>query len=108
MSIPVHFLAKTLQELAKRKLISSLKGRNGRFYLTRENRNNTLISIVDSIDGIQKFQDCMLGLPVCSNENPCSLHHTIAPLRQKLIEELTFKTIDDLAREIIDGKTHIL
>ncbi len=108
MAIPVHFLAKTLQELTKRKLISSLKGRNGGFYLTGENRNNTLISIVDSIDGIQKFQDCMLGLPVCSNENPCSLHHTIAPLRQKLIEELTFKTIDDLAREIIDGKTHIL
>ena len=108
IAIPVPFLAKTLQELTRRKLISSVKGRNGGFYLTEENRHNTLISIVDSIDGVQKFQECILGLPVCSNENPCSLHHTITPLKQKFIEELTFKTIDDLAKEIIDGKTHIL
>ncbi len=108
MDIPVHFLAKTLQELTKRKLISSVKGRNGGFYLTEENKQNTLISIVDSIDGVYKFQECILGLPKCSNENPCSIHHTISPLRQKFIEELTFKTIDDLTKEIIDGKAYIL
>ena len=108
MSIPAPFLAKTLQELTKRNLISSVKGRNGGFYLTEQNKQHTLISIVDSIDGIDKFQECLLGLTVCSNENPCSLHHAISPLRKKLVEELTFKTIDDLSKEIINGTTYII
>ena len=108
IDIPAPFLAKTLQELTKRNLISSIKGRNGGFYLTEENKHHTLISIVDSIDGLSKFQECILGLTVCSNENPCSLHHAIAPLRKKMVEELTFKTIDDLSKEIINGTTHIV
>jgi len=108
IEIPAPFLAKTLQELTKRNLISSIKGRNGGFYLTEVNRQNTLISIVDSIDGMHKFQECLLGLTVCSNENPCSLHHVIAPLRKKIVEELTFKTIDDLSKEIMNGTTHIV
>ena len=108
INLPAPFLAKTLQELTKRNLISSTKGRHGGFYLTEENRKNTLISIVDSIDGLNKFQDCILGLSSCSNENPCSLHHAISPLRQKIIEELTFKTINDLSKELLNGKTHII
>jgi len=108
MDIPAPFLAKTLQELTKRNLITSVKGRNGGFYLSKENRHHTLISIVDSIDGIDKFQECILGLTVCSNDNPCSLHHAISPLRKKMIEELTFKTIDDLSKEIVNGTTHII
>jgi Rrf2 family protein len=108
IGIPAPFLAKTLQELTKRNLISSVKGRNGGFYLSQENRHQTLISLVDSIDGINKFQECILGLTVCSNENPCSLHHAISPLRKKMVEELTFKTIDDLSKEIVNGTTHII
>ncbi len=108
IAIPAPFLAKTLQELTKRNLISSTKGRNGGFYLTDDNKHNTLISIVDSIDGLQKFHNCLLGLPKCSNENPCSLHHAISPLRKKFVEELTFKTIADLTKEVSDGHTHII
>ena len=108
IDIPAAFLAKTLQELTKRNLISSVKGRNGGFYLSEENKHNTLISIVDSLDGLHKFHDCLLGLSACSNENPCSLHHAISPLRKKFIEELTFKTIADLSKEVSDGSTHII
>ena len=108
ISIPAPFLAKTLQELTKRNLISSTKGRNGGFYLTEEDKSNTLISIVDSIDGLNKFHTCLLGLPSCSNENPCSLHHVITPFRKKIVEELTFKTIADLTKEISDGLTYLI
>ncbi|MCF6348804.1 MAG: Rrf2 family transcriptional regulator [Flavobacteriaceae bacterium] len=107
INIPAPFLAKILQVLAKNRLISSTKGRNGGFYLTEKNRLNSLISIVDCIDGLDKFQECLLGLPICSNVYPCPIHHAISPIRKKLIEELTFKTIDDLTQEIKDGNTYI-
>jgi len=106
--MPAPFLAKTLQELTRRKLISSVKGRNGGFYLTEENRSNTLISIVDSLEGMGKFQECLLGLPVCSNENPCPLHNSYSSIRNTIVQELTFKTIADLTKENSNGQTHII
>ncbi|MDH5414280.1 MAG: Rrf2 family transcriptional regulator [Flavobacteriaceae bacterium] len=108
IEIPAPFIAKILQELTKRGLISSLKGRGGGFYLNEKNKKNSLISIVDSIDGIEKFQECMLGLAVCSDLNPCPIHHTIAPLRKNIVEHLTYKTIDELATEVIKGTTHLI
>ena len=108
IEIPAPFIAKILQELTKRGLISSLKGRGGGFYLTKKNKKNSLISIVDSIDGVDKFQECMLGLPVCSDINPCPIHHAITPLRKNLIAQLTYKTIDELASEVKVGKTNLI
>lgn len=107
IKIPAPFLAKTLQELTKRKIISSSKGRGGGFYLTDENRQNVLISVVDAIDGLDKFNACSLGLPECGNKNPCPVHHLIYPLRKQLIDELTNKTIVDFTKEIEQGKTHL-
>ena len=107
INIPAPFLAKTLQILTKRSLVSSVKGRNGGFYLTKENKMNSLISIVDSIDGLGKFHECMLGLPVCGDDNPCPIHHAVAPVKKQLIEQLTLKTIKDLTEEVRKGETHI-
>ncbi len=107
IDVPAPFLAKTLQILTKRNLVSSIKGRNGGFYLTKENKMNSLISIVDSIDGLKRFHECMLGLPVCGDENPCPIHHAVAPVKKQLIEQLTLKTIKDLTEEVRKGETHI-
>ncbi|HHC79994.1 MAG TPA: Rrf2 family transcriptional regulator [Flavobacteriia bacterium] len=107
IDIPAPFLAKTLQILTKRGLISSIKGRNGGFYLTKKNRKNTLMSIIESIDGLRKFQECMLGLPICGDDNPCPIHHAVSPIKKQLIEQLTLKTIDDFTEEVRKGETHI-
>lgn len=88
-------------------MISSIKGRNGGFYLTKDNQLNSLISIVDSIDGLKKFNECMLGLAICGDENPCPIHHAVSPVKKQLIEQLTLKTIKVLAEEVKKGETHI-
>lgn len=107
IDIPAPFLAKTLQLLTKSNLISSIRGRNGGFYLTKKDKLNNLMSIIESIDGSDKFNKCLLGLSVCSDENPCPIHHAVSPFKKQLIEELTHKTINDLTKEVSEGKTHI-
>ncbi|RPD98721.1 Rrf2 family transcriptional regulator [Aureibaculum marinum] len=107
IDIPAPFLAKTLQELTRRNFISSKKGRNGGFYLSDDNRLNSLISIVNAIDGLGKFKECALGLSECNGSNPCPLHNAITPLRNKLINELSDKTIADYTREMKEGKIHV-
>lgn len=58
LEIPAPFLAKTLQELTKAEIISSMKGPNGGFYLTDKNEQKSLFDIIDCIDNAHKFEEC--------------------------------------------------
>lgn len=107
IDIPAPFLAKTFQTLAKAKLIHSVKGPNGGFYLTDEDKNKNLFEIIECIDGLRKFKECFIGLPRCSDDNPCAIHHIVKPFRESLIKELTTNTIEDFAKETQKGKSFI-
>jgi Rrf2 family protein len=49
--LPVYFLAKTLQQLARKGLLRSTKGPNGGFGLNRPARKITLQDVVEALDG---------------------------------------------------------
>ena len=99
LSIPAPFLAKILQELTKKKIISSIKGPNGGFYLTKRNGGKTLFDIIDCIDDSKKFDRCYLGQLECNDENPCVVHHLYSPFKSKLIKKLKTKSIVEMAEE---------
>ncbi len=107
IDIPAPFLAKIFQSLSKAKLIQSIKGPNGGFYLTEAEKQNNLLDVIACIDGLDKFNECFIGLPKCSDENPCAIHHIVSPFKEKLTEELTGKTIADFAEETKNGKSYI-
>lgn len=100
LDVPKHFLAKLLQQLSRHGLISSTKGPSGGFYLTEEDRKRPLRLVVESIDGPDVFNSCILGLPVCSSENPCPLHTTAYAYRQGLLELLDEQNIAELAEHV--------
>lgn len=99
-SIPTAYAAKLLQELARRKLISSARGPKGGFYLNEENRRQNVMSIIDAIDGKAKMETCMLGLEDCNESRPCPLHQLIVSSRSAMIHALETKTIQDFASEL--------
>lgn len=101
--IPLPFLAKLLQSLAKRKVISSTKGPKGGFYLTEENKKQALVHVVENIDGLQKFNECVLGLSECSSKNPCPIHFSVQPFRDKLLAEISNNSIDSFADKVKNG-----
>lgn len=107
IDIPVPYLAVILKQLSKHGVISSTKGRNGGFYLTPENAENPLISIIEIIDGLEKFTTCMMGLPKCSDNNPCPIHHLFVPLRNEVLSELRERSIKDFAQGVEDGETRL-
>ena len=100
LDIPKHFLAKILQQLARHKLISSSKGRNGGFYLSDENKDAKLISIIYAIDGPEKFETCILGLKECSGKTPCPYHEYVAGIRTNFLSKLKTETIRESADRI--------
>ena len=101
LETPQPFLAKLLQQLAKSKLVSSVKGPNGGFYLDEQNRKNAIWDIVKCIDGIEKFDQCFLGLAICGDENPCPVHFIVAPFKERLLNDFRDKTIEQFADDIL-------
>ena len=99
LTIPAPFLAKTLQELTKKEIISSIKGPHGGFFLTTENNQKSLLDIIECIDGIHKFDECFLGQHECNDESPCVVHHIYLPFKNKLINKLKTKSILEMAKE---------
>ena len=101
LETPQPFLAKLLQQLAKSKLVSSVKGPNGGFYLDEQNRKNAIWDIVKCIDGTEKFDQCFLGLAICGDENPCPVHFIVAPFKERLLNDFRDKTIEQFADDIL-------
>ena len=98
LDIPRHFLAKTLQQLSKHSLISSIKGPKGGFYLSKANDDLTLQHIIECIDGDGFFNNCVLGLPECGDECPCPMHEHVSAFREDIQDRLKYKKIKDLAK----------
>ncbi len=99
LHIPAPFLAKTLQELTRKNIISSVKGPHGGFFLSPENNKKTLFDIIKCIDGVQKFETCFLGQEECNDDQPCVVHHLYLPFKNKLLKKLKTKTIVEMANE---------
>ncbi|WP_425639751.1 RrF2 family transcriptional regulator [Algoriphagus yeomjeoni] len=102
---PEAFTAKILQSLVKAKIIGSLKGPNGGFYVDETHAKINLKDVVKAIDGDHLFSGCSLGLPKCSEKNPCPLHFEVVKVRKEIENMLTSKSLKLLAVEVIKGTT---
>lgn len=107
IQVPVPFLAKIFQHLSKEKIISSAKGPKGGFYLTKDQLQGNLMSIIASLDSEDNFNSCYMGLPKCSDANPCAIHHLASPFNHSIKEEFKKKTIVEFARDAEKGNSHI-
>src|SRR3954454_8804982 len=102
--IPAHFLAKILQQLARKGLLRSSKGPTGGFSLKVDPGEIRLLDIVEALDGLAPYQQCALGLSVCNDEMPCGLHDHWKNLRSRIMEYLGRNTIADLVRALEQKK----
>ncbi|MCF7559324.1 Rrf2 family transcriptional regulator [Sabulilitoribacter multivorans] len=107
INVPKAYIAKLLQELAKKNMISSVRGPKGGFYLNEENLNRTVLDVVRVIDGEKKLNACMLSLKKCNEEKPCPLHNILSESRNKILKNLKNKRIKDLAYEVTLGNSFL-
>jgi Rrf2 family protein len=72
--VPLPFLAKIVQNLAHKGLVTSRKGPGGGIALARPPAAMTLAEIQRAVEGEDRVGRCVLGLPRCSDHNPCPMH----------------------------------
>lgn len=104
---PEPFTAKILQTLSREKIISSIKGPNGGFYMDPKAKPVSLNAIVIAIDGDDVLHTCALGLKVCSDAFPCPIHNDVKKYKERLKKVMKEKTLQDLTKELSSGKTFL-
>lgn len=105
INVPRHYIAKLLQDLSKKHLVSSTKGPKGGFYLDEENREVKINDILEAIDGHERIHSCLLSLQECNSENPCSLHHLVFNEKQKILNNLNRVSVGMLAEDVKQGRS---
>ena len=58
--------------------------------------NLPLMDVVERIDQVERWSECLLGLPKCSGKNPCALHEKWGALRDGYLSLLRNTSIADL------------
>ena len=101
---PEHFIAKILQDLGKKRLVNSVKGPNGGFYMDQINLKSSIADVVKAIEGDGIYKDCVIGLKLCSEKNPCPVHFEFKEIKKNLITMLEENTIADFNDKLDTGK----
>ena len=104
---PEAFMAKILQILNKQRIITSLKGPYGGFYIEEFQLKQPIINIVSAIDGMSVFNECGLGLKQCSEKHPCPMHNQYKMAREAFLNAFQQTTIVQLAQQVNGGTSFI-
>jgi Rrf2 family protein len=105
---PKSFTAKILQTLTKdNKIISSISGPNGGFYMNDKAKALPLRTLLEVIGDEDVFNNCIMGLKDCSEKKPCPLHSQYKPIKEQLKLLFEQKTLGELAMDMIGNHTFI-
>ena len=96
-NLPRHFVAKIFQDLVRKELLISAKGRGGGFALARDLSQITLYEIVAIIDGTDQFDRCVVGMAMCDDSQPCPQHDQFKSVRAHIKKFLSETTLEQMA-----------
>lgn len=96
--LPVGFLAKTLQKLARHGLLQSFRGRRRGYSLARDPSQIRVRELLEAIEGPDLTQRCIFWGRRCGDSNPCLLHAGWREIKPRLAEFLETMTLASLAQ----------
>ena len=66
------------------------------FRLARDAEEITLRDILEPIEHLDRWEACFLGLPDCSDKDPCAVHDRWGELRDRYLEFLSATTLAEV------------
>lgn len=100
---PEPFTGKILQKLKSAEIVTSVKGPYGGFYCDEKQLELPIIKVVETMDGLDIFRDCVFGLHKCSDEHPCPMHFQYVEVREQMYLSFKNTTVGALAENLNDG-----
>ena len=96
--VPMNYLAKVLQSLAKANLITGRRGVGGGYRLARPPQEISLLDVINSIDPIEPITECPLKLENHSGRL-CPLHSRLDQAARAMIERFEGISLHDMIAE---------
>lgn len=96
--VPMNYLAKVLQSLAKSDLITGRRGVGGGYRLARPASEITMLDVINSINPIERITECPLKLENHSGRL-CPLHTRLDSAAQSMIDHFGQITLHDMISE---------
>ena len=97
--IPVEFMAKVLQRLAKHELLASHQGTRGGYLLGRPAAQISVADVIQAIEGPVMVTACSDVNETCDQYSKCNVRDPLWRLKDRIVQALTSFTIDELAKE---------
>lgn len=102
--IPEAYSRKTFQSLVSRGFLNAVPGPGGGYSLVTDPAVTTLLDVILAVEGKDNFSNCILGLPVCSDRSPCSVHKLWVPVKSRMVEVLGAQTLAQTAASLHKSK----
>ncbi|MCB9799609.1 MAG: Rrf2 family transcriptional regulator [Candidatus Omnitrophica bacterium] len=96
--IPGPYLTKIFQNLTRRGFLKSRRGVSGGVALCHQPEDVSLIQIVEAIDDLTPFDECVMGLDQCEDHNGCPLHPIWSNAKNEIFLKLKTTSLMDLTK----------
>jgi Rrf2 family iron-sulfur cluster assembly transcriptional regulator len=98
VGVPGPYLAKIMNQLARRGFVTTQRGIGGGVALARAAGEISLYDLCEALDDPVVQQRCMLGIAECTDERSCPAHRFWSRVRSQQTEFLVKTTLVDMAR----------
>ena len=96
LTVSDKYLRRLMTDLSKSGFIRSTQGRDGGYTFAKDIHDIFLYDIIDSVEGMEQLNDCVLGFNECSCSNPCAMHDDWIIIREKLNKVFNQTKLSDL------------
>jgi Rrf2 family protein len=106
--IPQERLAKILQRLAKKQLITSHNGPKGGYVLTRPPGEITVGQVVRALEGPLRIVSCMTENDDCPQFSRCNLRRPVEKIQASISDVLDTMTLAELAGPVAPARELVM
>ena len=98
--IPIELMAKVLQRLARRGLLTSHQGTRGGYRLARPSGVISVADIIQAIDGPLTVTACSTHAENCDQYNKCSVRDPLWRIKDRILSALATCSLQEISADV--------
>ena len=98
-AIPIELLAKVLQRLTRRGLLTSQQGTRGGYQLSRDADAISVADVINAIDGPVAVTACSAHAGRCGQFEKCNVRDPLFRIREIIVSALATTSVSSLASD---------
>jgi Rrf2 family protein len=97
--IPIELLAKILQRLARRGLLTSHQGTRGGYSLARPATVISIADVIQAVDGPLTVTACSVHDQACGQYSKCNVRDPLWRIKDRILTSLAACSLDEIASD---------